>query len=119
MSLPFQLPSEFKLGNPNEVLPKPEEVMAAVTAVPPKLSVLQSIPAVPEVMFEKAVYDATKQAIPPGPNRMLASLMASIEASLPAPPALPAALPFPPMPKPAAPAAPAAAPPKVGEGIVF
>jgi len=91
MSFPFKLPFEFKGLNPNEELPKPEEIMAAATAFPPKLSVMQKIPALPEAMFEKTVLDITGMTIPPGPNRMLASMMASVEASLPAAPALPGA----------------------------
>jgi hypothetical protein len=83
MSLPFKLPFEVKGA---EELPKPEDVVAGLTAFPPKLSVLASIQAFPEVMFERAVKDATGVELPPGPNRVAASVMSSIEASMPAPP---------------------------------
>jgi len=81
MSLPVKLPFEVKGA---EELPKPEDVVAGLTAFPPKLSVLASIPAFPEVMFERAVKDATGVELPPGPNRLAASVMSSIEASMPA-----------------------------------
>jgi hypothetical protein len=84
MSFPFPFKFEAKGESPEE-LPKPEDVIAAATAFPPKLSVLQSIPAFPEAMFEKMVFDMTGLTVPPGPNKMLASLMASFEAAIPAP----------------------------------
>jgi len=84
MSLPLKLPFEVKGA---EELPKPEDVVAGLTAFPPKLSVLALIPAFPEVMFERTVKDATGVELPPGPNRVAASVMSSIEASMPALPA--------------------------------
>jgi hypothetical protein len=82
MSLPFKLPF---LANPGEgaELPKPEEVAAALTAFPPRLSVAQSVFSVPEDMFEKAVESMTKTSPPPGPNKVLVSLMKSFESAAP------------------------------------
>jgi hypothetical protein len=66
------------------VLPKPEQVVAALASFPPKLSVLQSIPAAPEALFESMVKSATGVELPPGPNRMLQTFMAGVEAAVPA-----------------------------------
>ena len=65
-------------------IPAPNEVVSALTAFPPKLSVLQSIMAYPEVVFEESFKASTGVALIPGPNRMLQSLMESFEASMPA-----------------------------------
>ena len=80
----FQLP--FKLGakeNPEE-LPAPEELVGALAAFPPRLSVLQRVPALPEAMFERMVYEQTKVSVPPGPNRLALMAMESFESMLPA-----------------------------------
>jgi hypothetical protein len=80
-------------------LPKPEEVVAALMSFPPKLSVLVKPLAVPEDLFESAVRSAGVE-LPPGPNKLLISLMSSLEEAMPA--TLPTALPqlLPPAPAP-------------------
>jgi len=83
MKLPF--PFEIK-GNPEE-LPSPDQVISALVQFPPKLSVLQKIPALPESMFEKTVESATGVRPPPGPNTLALSIMESIEAAIPGVPA--------------------------------
>jgi len=65
-------------------IPTPNEVVSALTAFPPKLSVLQSIMAYPEFVFEESFKASTGVTLIPGPNRMLLSLMESFEASMPA-----------------------------------
>jgi len=84
MSFPF--PFKLETGGGQEELPKPEEVMAALVAIPPRLSALQTIPATPEIMFENMVKEQTGVEIPPGPNRLLVNIMKGIEAQIPAPP---------------------------------
>lgn len=106
----MSFPLPFIKGNP-VTLPKPEDITTAATSIPPKLSVLQSIFAAPEAFFEDSVKSATGMAIPPGPNRMLVSLMESIETSLPTLPTF--ALPIPGAPRPAP------TPAKKEEGLVF
>lgn len=74
-------------------LPKPEELVAALMSFPPKLSVLVKPLAIPEDLFESTAKSAGVE-LPPGPHKMLISLMSSLEEMtptvLPAPPGLPA-----------------------------
>jgi len=70
-------------------LPKPEELTAALTAFPPKLSILVKPLSLPEEIFESSI-KTTGVEIPPGPTKMLVSFMESFEAGavlpgLPAP----------------------------------
>jgi len=83
MSFPFP----FKFEREGQEVVKPEEVIGALTQVPPRLSVLQRIPAAPETMFRTAVKEATGIEIMPGPNEMMVRMMESFEAAVPAPPA--------------------------------
>jgi hypothetical protein len=71
-------------------LPKPEELVAALTSFPPKLSVLVKPLAVPEDLFESTAKSAGVE-LPPGPYKVLISMMLSFEEAMPA--TLPAALP--------------------------
>jgi hypothetical protein len=73
-----------------EAIPKPEELASALMAFPPKLSVLVKPLTVPEDLFESTVKSAGIE-VPPGPHKMLITLMSSLEGSMPA--ALPTALP--------------------------
>ena len=68
-------------------IPRPEEVVSALASIPPRLSVLARIPAVPEDVFESAVKSATGVELPPGPNKVLAEMMERFEVQMPAPPA--------------------------------
>jgi len=63
--------------------------MSALTSFPPKLSTLVKTLAAPEDMFEEMVRSATGFELPPGPGKMLASLMEGFEAGAPALPGLP------------------------------
>jgi hypothetical protein len=63
-------------------LPKPEEVVAALMSFPPKLSVLVKPLTVPEDLFESTAKSAGVE-LPPGPHKMLVSLMSSFEEMTP------------------------------------
>jgi len=65
-------------------IPKPEEVAGALASFPPKLSVLAKPLAFPEDVFEGLAKSATGMELPPGPTKMLVSLMESFEAGAPA-----------------------------------
>jgi len=86
-------------------LPKPEEVISALVAFPPKFSVLVKPMTIPEDLFENTIKSATGVEVPPGPNKMLASLMAGFEGATPS-----AVLPIPGIPAPAPSPAPSTAP---------
>jgi hypothetical protein len=59
-------------------MPSPERIMAAFTSFPPKLSEVQSLFNMPEDMFESMARSAGLE-VPPGPNKMIASMMSSFE----------------------------------------
>jgi hypothetical protein len=59
-------------------MPSPEKIMAAFTSFPPKLSEVQSLFNMPEDMFESMARSAGLE-VPPGPNKMIASMMSSFE----------------------------------------
>jgi hypothetical protein len=61
----------------NEI-PDVGEIMASLTAFPPKLSAAQSVFSFPEEMFESTVKSMGME-VPPGPNKMLVSMMQSFE----------------------------------------
>jgi hypothetical protein len=65
-------------------IPKPEEVVAALTTFPPRLSILVKPLALPEEMFETSVKNVTGVEVPPGPTKMTLSIMTSFEEVLPA-----------------------------------
>lgn len=69
-------------------LPRPEEITSALATFPPKLSVMQKVLSAPEILFENAVKSATGFELPPGPNKILVSLMESFESGAPALPTL-------------------------------
>jgi len=66
-------------------LPKPEEIVGALTSFPPRLSVLTKPFVAPEDFFEKQMKNVTGAEIPAGPVKMLVSLMNSFEVSIPTP----------------------------------
>jgi hypothetical protein len=59
-------------------MPDVGEIMASLTAFPPKLSKAQSVFSFPEDMFESTVKSMGME-VPPGPNKMLVSMMQSFE----------------------------------------
>jgi hypothetical protein len=59
-------------------MPSPEKIMAAFTSFPPKLSEVQSLFSMPEDMFENTARSAGLE-VPPGPNKMITSMMSSFE----------------------------------------
>jgi len=78
-------------------LPDVGEIMASLTAFPPKLSKAQTVFSFPEDMFESTVKSMGME-VPPGPNKMLISMMQSFEEMLgggPSGSSLLASLPFP------------------------
>jgi hypothetical protein len=64
----------------NEI-PDVGEIMASLTAFPPKLSKAQSLFSFPEEMFESTVKSMGME-VPPGPNKMIISMMQSFEEML-------------------------------------
>ncbi|RLE62836.1 MAG: hypothetical protein DRJ47_10110 [Thermoprotei archaeon] len=70
-------------------LPTPEEVVGALTRIPPKLSIFVKPFTIPEEMVESSIKTATGVEIPPGPTKMLVSFMEAFEEAgipgLPAP----------------------------------
>jgi len=80
-------------------IPKPEEFVGALASFPPKLSVLAKPFTIPEDFFEGLAKSATGMELPPGPTKMLKTLMESFEAGAPA--GLPS---LPGLPSPSAPA---------------
>jgi hypothetical protein len=92
-------------------LPKPEEVISALMAFPPKLSVLFKPLTIPEDFAESTAKSAGVE-LPPGPTKMLVSLMSSFEGAMPATlPTLPG------LPTPTPSAAPAGAPAETKPGF--
>jgi hypothetical protein len=78
-------------------LPDVGEIMASLTAFPPKLSKAQSVFSFPEDMFESTVKSMGVE-VPPGPNKMIVSMMQSFEEMLgggPSGSSLLASIPFP------------------------
>lgn len=73
-----------------EEIPTPDEVIGALTAFPPKLSILAKPLALPEEMFENMIRTATGIEVPPGPVKFTKTLMESFEAGAPALPVTPA-----------------------------
>jgi hypothetical protein len=61
----------------NEI-PSPEKIVSALATFPPKLSEVQSLFNMPEDMFENMARSAGVE-VPPGPNKMLVSMMSSFE----------------------------------------
>jgi len=62
---------------------KPEKVAEAFAAFPPKLSALAEIFAAPEEVFEQQAA-AAGVPVPPGPAKMTAQFMKSVESMAPA-----------------------------------
>jgi hypothetical protein len=67
----------------SEAIPKPEELASALMAFPPKLSVLFKPLTIPEDFVESTAKSAGIE-LPPGPHKMLITLMSSLEGAMPA-----------------------------------
>ncbi|RLE64999.1 MAG: hypothetical protein DRJ38_04470 [Thermoprotei archaeon] len=68
---------------PELKIPRPDEVVSALTSIPPRLSVLVKPLTAPEDFFESTVRSATGFEVPPGPVKLATQFMEAFESGAP------------------------------------